>query len=99
MRGDCRNGGIKVTGFVTPAARYCAITGGDYRVISGSNTTHEQGTCSFKSGTACKANAYFDGACSREEARVPRPRTGRRRNRERLQRRFAHRSYATPARR
>ena len=29
MRGDCPVGGVKVTGYVTPAARYCAITGGN----------------------------------------------------------------------
>ena len=28
LRGQCRTGGVKVTGYATPAARYCAITGG-----------------------------------------------------------------------
>jgi len=65
LRGDCRTGGIKVTGFVTPAARYCAITGGAYAVVSGSNTANEQGTCTFKGGRSCDAGAYFAGACSR----------------------------------
>src|SRR5689334_2524775 len=32
LRGQCRTGGIKVTGYVTAAARYCAITGGTYKV-------------------------------------------------------------------
>ena len=66
MRGDCPTGGIKVTGFVTSAARYCAITGGAYKVTSGSNTANEQGTCTFKSGKTCRATAYFDGTCMRE---------------------------------
>ena len=66
MRGDCPAGGIKVTGFVTSAARYCAITGGAYKVTSGSNTANEQGTCTFKSGRTCRATAYFDGTCMRE---------------------------------
>jgi putative hemolysin/membrane-bound inhibitor of C-type lysozyme len=70
MRGDCPAGGIKVTGFVTSAARYCAITGGAYKVTSGSNTANEQGTCTFKSGRTCRANAYFDGTCTRES--IPR---------------------------
>ena len=70
MRGDCAVGGIKVTGFVTPAARYCAITGGAYKVTSGSNTANEQGTCTFKSGRTCKATAYFDGTCTPES--IPR---------------------------
>jgi hypothetical protein len=66
MRGDCPAGGIKVTGFVTLAARYCAITGGAYKVTSGGNTAKEQGTCTFKSGRTCRATAYFDGTCTRE---------------------------------
>ena len=70
MRGDCPAGGIKVTGFVTSAARYCAITGGAYKVTSGSNTAKEQGTCTFKSGRTCRATAYFDGTCTRES--IPR---------------------------
>ena len=65
LRGDCRTGGIKVAGFVTPAARYCAITGGIYTVRSGSNTSSELGTCAFKGGKSCDAGAYFAGACSR----------------------------------
>ena len=65
LRGDCRNGGLKVTGFVTPAARYCAITGGTYEVIGGSNTPGERGTCTFKGGKSCDAAAYFAGACAR----------------------------------
>ena len=73
MRGDCPAGGIKVTGFVTSAARYCAITGGAYKVTSGSNTANEQGTCTFKSGTTCRATAYFDGTCMRESIRRAAP--------------------------
>jgi uncharacterized protein len=73
MRGDCPAGGIKVTGFVTSAARYCAITGGAYKVTSGSNTANEQGTCTFKSGRTCRATAYFDGTCMRESIRRAAP--------------------------
>ena len=32
MRGDCPVVGLKVTGFITSAARYCAITGRTYAV-------------------------------------------------------------------
>jgi putative hemolysin len=65
LRGDCRTGGIRVTGFATAPARYCAITGGAYAVVSGSNTPNEQGTCTFKDGKSCDAGAYFAGTCSR----------------------------------
>ena len=47
LRGQCRTGGIKITGYATPAARYCAITGGTYAVTAASNTAVERGTCTF----------------------------------------------------
>ncbi|MEO8754928.1 MAG: DUF333 domain-containing protein [Casimicrobiaceae bacterium] len=65
LRGQCRTGGIKVTGYVTPAARYCAITGGTYKVTVASNMPAERGTCAFGNRQTCDANAYFDGTCSR----------------------------------
>jgi putative hemolysin len=64
FRGDCPIGGIKVTGYVTPAARYCAITGGTYTVTGNANTDDEQGTCTLKDGTVCDADAYYSGACT-----------------------------------
>ena len=68
LRGQCPAGGIKVTGYVTPAARYCAITGGTYAVTSASNTAVERGTCTFANGKECAAAAYFNGTCSRQLA-------------------------------
>jgi putative hemolysin len=50
MRGDCPVGGIKVTGYVTSAATYCAITGGTYAVTGNSGQDDEQGICTFKNG-------------------------------------------------
>jgi len=66
LRGECPKGGIKVTGYATPAARYCAITGGTYAVTGASNTPQERGTCSFANGSKCNAAAYVEGRCSRE---------------------------------
>lgn len=63
MRGECPVGGVKVTSFVTPASRYCAITGGEYLATSGSNTPNEQGT--FTGGKNCDAAEYFKGMCSK----------------------------------
>ena len=34
FRGECPAGGLRVTGYITPAARYCAITGGRYTVVA-----------------------------------------------------------------
>ncbi len=66
LRNECRTGGIKVTGFVTPAARYCAITGGSYTVTGNSNTPTEPGKCTFPNGKTCTAAAYWNGSCSRQ---------------------------------
>jgi putative hemolysin len=73
LRGECRTGGIKVTGFATPAARYCAITGGTYHVTAASNTPDERGTCAFANQATCDAKAYFDGTCSREKVAAATP--------------------------
>ena len=70
MRGDCRVGGVKVTGYATPAGRYCAITGGTYAVSVSAQHKSERGTCTFV-GRRCDAEAYFKGACSRSSAGQP----------------------------
>jgi putative hemolysin len=65
LRGECPAGGLRVTGYVTPAARYCAVTGGRYTVVARSGASDEQGVCAFPGGKGCEAAAYFAGACSR----------------------------------
>ena len=64
LNGDCPVGGLKVTGYVTPAAQYCAITGGTYTVTGNANTPDETGTCTFKNGKTCDAGDYYNGKCS-----------------------------------
>jgi Tol biopolymer transport system component/putative hemolysin len=64
LRGDCPVGGLKVTGYITPAARYCAITGGQYSITGKSGAEDEQGTCTFKDGSQCDVWAYYRGECS-----------------------------------
>jgi len=71
LRGECPVGGVKVTGYVTPAAVYCAITGGEYAVTGNSGAEDEQGTCTFKDGSQCDVWAYYDGTCSAGEAASP----------------------------
>jgi putative hemolysin len=65
FRGECRVGGLHVTGYVTPAARYCAITGGRYTVVAKSGAADEQGACSLPGGKSCAADAYYAGTCGR----------------------------------
>jgi putative hemolysin len=64
LRGECPVGGVRITGYLTLAAQYCAITGGKYQVTGNSNTDQEQGTCTFKNGQTCDAGDYFAGKCN-----------------------------------
>jgi putative hemolysin len=64
MRGDCPAGGVKVTGYTTIPAQYCAITGGTYAITNtGNEDGHERGDCTFKNGNTCDADDYFNGTC------------------------------------
>lgn len=65
FRGECPAGGLRVTGYITPAARYCAITGGRYTVVARNGAADEQGACALPVGNACDADAYYAGTCSR----------------------------------
>jgi uncharacterized protein len=65
FRGNCPVGGLRLTGYVTAAARYCAITGGRYAVTGRSGAPNEQGVCSLPGGKACDADAYYAGHCGR----------------------------------
>lgn len=64
QRGECPVGGLKITGYVTTAAQYCAITGGAYTITGKSNQPDEQGTCAFQNGKTCDAWEYYNGTCS-----------------------------------
>jgi len=66
FRGECPVGGRKITGYVTPAAQYCAITGGSYKVTDQSKTDEKQGTCTFNNGKSCDAWEYYSGKCSKD---------------------------------
>ena len=66
LRGECPVGGLRVTGYITPAARYCVITGGRYTVAANTGTADERGACSLPGGKACDAAAHYAGICTRD---------------------------------
>jgi len=76
LRGECPVGGIKVTGYLTPAERYCAITGGTYTITGNSGSDDEQGTCTLKDGTICDVWDYYNGKCSAGTATTSSSSTG-----------------------
>ncbi|MBK5938909.1 DUF333 domain-containing protein [Halochromatium roseum] len=55
LRGDCPAGGIKVTGYDSDAEIYCAITGGEVDMQTGS--------CQSAEGVRCGLEAFFAGRC------------------------------------
>mgnify|MGYP000976990092 CR=1 FL=1 len=63
LRGECPAGGVKVTGYVTEAARYCAITGGTYTATGTTPDGMEAGDCTLPSGEVCYAWHYYNGIC------------------------------------
>ena len=65
FRGDCPAGGLRVTGYLTPGARYCVIRGGTYTVTAPADESRaEQGRCVLPDGNSCSAHGLFDGVCS-----------------------------------
>ena len=64
LNGACPVGGRKVTGYLTAAARYCAITGGQYADNGTTSADNEQGICTFSNGSTCPAADYFNGKCT-----------------------------------
>lgn len=62
MRGECPLGGRKITGYVTEAAKFCAITGGEYNVTGNDKNGEEQGTCT-KHDKTCDVHDYYNGKC------------------------------------
>ena len=67
LRGECPVGGRKITGYITPAGRYCAISGGEYAVTAAGDEASEQGTCTLPGGAVCDAWKYWYGTCSLEQ--------------------------------
>jgi len=66
FRGECPKGGLRTTGYATPAGRYCAITGGRYAVVSAPGVTPERGTCALPGGRSCDADAWYAATCLRQ---------------------------------
>jgi putative hemolysin len=58
FRGHCPPGGLRVTGYLSPASRYCAITGGRFDAAGSA--------CLFPDGKRCDVEAYWAGSCSRQ---------------------------------
>jgi putative hemolysin len=63
MRGECPVGGRKVTGYITPAGRFCAISGGEYAITVEDGVETEKGDCKLPSGEVCGADEFWEGSC------------------------------------
>jgi putative hemolysin len=57
LRGQCPEGGLKITGYDDEAQIYCAITGGEVDM--------QAGVCQRADGRRCPLQANFSGRCPR----------------------------------
>lgn len=64
LNDECPLGGLKVTGYITEAAVYCAINGGSYEITGNTNDV-EDGNCSFFSGNVCNVWDLYNGKCDK----------------------------------
>lgn len=62
FRGECPPGGISVETLMTPVARFCVITGGQYSEATDGGPGRS-GICSFPNGRRCDAQDYYNGKC------------------------------------
>ncbi len=65
MRGECPNGGVIVSGYMSEAASYCVITGGSYNKVE-KGSQKGDGECLFKNGKACDVGEYYQGQCGKQ---------------------------------
>lgn len=63
--GECPVGGLKVTGYITDAAVYCAIVGGRYEIDNSKTNGVENGMCTFFNGNVCNAWDLYNGKCEK----------------------------------
>jgi len=61
IAGECKKGGVPITGFSKQEQIYCAILGGQNSDV--------QDICSFKDGTHCELRELFNGTCQKGEKR------------------------------
>jgi len=64
LNNECPKGGLKITGYITDAAVYCAILGGKYDITGNTNEV-EDGNCSFFSGKVCNVWDLYNGKCEK----------------------------------
>lgn len=56
FRGECPEGGLKITGYLTPEGIYCALKGGQVR--------ENETLCDLPSGKTCSTQDLYNGKCS-----------------------------------
>jgi putative hemolysin len=56
-------GGLRVSGYLTAAARYCAITAGHYLLTAHGGAPEEAGRCPLPGGRSSAADTYVAAQC------------------------------------
>lgn len=64
LQGHCPSGGLRVTGYITDASRYCALRGGKYIITAYATATErERGTCTLPNDKTCDVYDLWNGTC------------------------------------
>jgi putative hemolysin len=64
FRGECPVGGVDVSAWKTDAAKFCVLTGGQYKE---SGDGDGQADCTLPAGKTCPVLDYFQGKCSADD--------------------------------
>jgi putative hemolysin len=60
FRGECPEGGLKITGYENDAQIFCAITGGQVDI--------QKNICTTARGEQCDIDAYYNGGCEKDNS-------------------------------
>lgn len=63
FHGNCPVGGVKVTGYTSPAQIYCVIQGG--KTIAVKESDEKNTPCLFPDGHQCTIHSFFNGQCQK----------------------------------
>ncbi len=64
VKGECGKEGVDISNFKTRAGKYCALIGGNYKILEPSTKDKEEkGQCLLKNGNFCGAQDMYNGNC------------------------------------
>lgn len=66
LLGLCPAGGLDVSAYPAPAARYCVLRGGHVAAANDASGKSGPGACSLPGGKSCPADDLYNGSCGND---------------------------------